>query len=124
LVYTISSATHPTEPPPKKTQSWGERGYGRIQRGSGGGSDGGPLLECGLGCISYYTFLPVGGVAFVNGTAIYDDDYPHGDMDSAEIKVGKPSINQSINESISQSVSQSINRSIDQSVSQSVDRKG
>lgn len=45
------------------TQSWGEHGYGRIQRGKIGASEGDDrLYECGLGCISYYTFLPVGGV--------------------------------------------------------------
>lgn len=45
------------------TQSWGERGYGRIQRGKiGAGEADDRLYECGLGCIAYYTFLPVGGV--------------------------------------------------------------
>lgn len=42
--------------------SWGEKGFGRIQRGKiGGGGAGEQLYECGLGCISYYSFLPVGG---------------------------------------------------------------
>lgn len=54
-------------------QSWGEKGFGRIQRGNGGSGSGGDqdmVFECGLGCISYYTFLPVGGVSSIESSIL------------------------------------------------------
>lgn len=59
--------------------SWGEKGFARVLRGGGGGGEGGK--ECGVGCLEYYNFLPTGGVAFVNGTALADDDFPVGSVD-------------------------------------------
>jgi len=59
--------------------SWGEKGFARVSRGGGGGGEEGK--ECGVGCLEYYNFLPCGGVAFVNGTALANDDYPKGDVD-------------------------------------------
>jgi hypothetical protein len=59
--------------------SWGEKGFARVLRGGGGGGEEGK--ECGMGCLEYYNFLPTGGVAYVNGTALADDDYPTGDLD-------------------------------------------
>lgn len=59
--------------------SWGERGFARVLRG--GGTEGEEGKDCGVGCLEYYNFLPTGGVAFVNGTAFSDDDFPKGDMD-------------------------------------------
>ncbi len=59
--------------------SWGERGFARIARGML--QDGKRVDECGLGCIEYYVHAPVGGVAFVNGTAVEDDDYPKGETE-------------------------------------------
>lgn len=54
--------------------TWGDHGYAYIQRGGGGGA-------CGLSCVGYYAFMPEGGVAYVNGTEIADDDYEHGSAD-------------------------------------------
>jgi len=31
--------------------------------------------KCGLGCINFYPFYGVGGVAYVNGTEFADDDF-------------------------------------------------
>merc|ERR1712113_928919 len=46
-------------------ESWGENGYARIQRGKAN-------YECDLNCISFYAHYPIGGIAYVNGTKIYD----------------------------------------------------
>jgi hypothetical protein len=59
--------------------SWGEKGFARVLRG--GGREGEEGKDCGVGCLEYYNFLPTGGVAFVNGTALSDDDFPKGNMD-------------------------------------------
>ena len=48
--------------------TWGDRGYAYIQRGI-------PNNACGLGCVNFYPFYGVGGVAYVNGTEFADDDF-------------------------------------------------
>lgn len=59
-------------------QTWGDRGYAYIQRSAVG-------YGCGLSCINYYGVMPSGGVAYVNGTAEYDDDYIHGEATTKDV---------------------------------------
>ena len=53
-------------------------GYAYIQRGALG-------YACGLSCINYYGVMPSGGVAYVNGTAEFDDDFIHGEGSASEV---------------------------------------
>lgn len=55
-------------------------GYAYIQRSV-------PGQHCGLGCLAYYPFYGVGGVAYVNGTVYLDDDFVDEEAQQEKIRL-------------------------------------